>query len=117
MIIARNNIGEVLRLLRISFDLTISELSQRTSISKSYITEIEKGVKNPSAKILEKYSKGLGIPDVEQFPSKAFAISKIVVQNIIDNRPVVNSAFRQRCEKICSLDCRRHLGCLLFFAL
>ena len=43
----KNNIGEVLRLLRISYDLSISELSQKTKISKSYITEIEKGEKNP----------------------------------------------------------------------
>ena len=41
----KNNIGEVLRLLRISYDLSISELSQKTKISKSYITEIEKGEK------------------------------------------------------------------------
>ena len=28
----KNNIGEVLRLLRISYDLSISELSQKTKI-------------------------------------------------------------------------------------
>lgn len=83
-IIVRNNIGEVLRLLRISFDLSISELSQRTSISKSYITEIEKGVKNPSAKILEKYSKGLGIPKevlnymLSNFPQKHLSYQKLL---------------------------------------
>lgn len=42
-----NNIGEVLRLLRIANDLSITALSERTGISKSYITEIEKGKKNP----------------------------------------------------------------------
>ena len=52
----KNNIGEVLRLLRISYDLSISELSQKTKISKSYITEIEKGEKNPSDKILDRKS-------------------------------------------------------------
>ena len=41
--ISRNNVGEILRLLRISFDLSISDLSEKTKISKSYITEIEKG--------------------------------------------------------------------------
>lgn len=43
--IVRSEIGEVLRLLRIANDLSISELSKKTSISKSYITEIEKGKK------------------------------------------------------------------------
>ena len=61
--IVKNNIGEVLRLLRIAYDLSISELSKRTKISKSYITEIEKGEKNPSDKILKNYSTGLGIPE------------------------------------------------------
>ena len=46
----KNNIGEILRLLRISCDLSISELSQKTKISKSYITEIEKGEKNHQIK-------------------------------------------------------------------
>ena len=61
--IVRSEIGEVLRLLRIANDLSISELSKKTSISKSYITEIEKGKKNPSDDILRKYSSGLEIPE------------------------------------------------------
>ena len=44
-IIRDDRIGEILRLLRISYDLSISELSKRTNVSKSYITEIEKGEK------------------------------------------------------------------------
>lgn len=58
----RNNVGEILRLLRISYDLSISDLSEKTKISKSYITEIEKGIKTPSDKIIKKYSIGLKIP-------------------------------------------------------
>lgn len=61
--ILRNNIGEILRLLRISFDLSISDLSEKTKISKSYITEIEKGIKTPSEKIIKNYSTGLEIPE------------------------------------------------------
>ena len=61
--ISRNNVGEILRLLRISFDLSISDLSEKTKISKSYITEIEKGTKTPSEKIIKNYSIGLEIPE------------------------------------------------------
>lgn len=60
---SRNNIGEILRLLRISFDLSISDLSEKIDISKSYITEIEKGDKTPSEKIIKNYSTGLGVPE------------------------------------------------------
>lgn len=59
----KNSTGEILRLLRISHDLTISSLSEKTKISKSYITEIEKGVKTPSDKIIKNYSIGLKIPE------------------------------------------------------
>ncbi|MCH5268958.1 MAG: helix-turn-helix transcriptional regulator [Lachnospiraceae bacterium] len=61
--IAWDSIGEILRLLRISYDLSISELSEKTNISKSYITEIEKGVKTPSEKIIKRYSIGLEISE------------------------------------------------------
>lgn len=37
------NIGEILRVLRIAYDLSITQLSKKTKISKSYITEVEKG--------------------------------------------------------------------------
>ena len=58
-----DSIGEILRLLRISYDLSISELSKKTNVSKSYITEIEKGEKKPSEKIIKNYSAGVGIPE------------------------------------------------------
>ena len=58
-----NNVGEVLRLLRIAYELSISDLSEKTKISKSYITEIEKGKKKPSEKIIKNYSLGLNIPE------------------------------------------------------
>lgn len=58
-----NNVGEILRLLRISYDPLITILSEKTKISKSYITEIEKRIKTPSEKIIKNYSVGLGIPE------------------------------------------------------
>lgn len=58
-----NHVGEVLRLLRIARDLSISDLSEKAQISKSYITEIEKGKKKPSEKIIKNYSQGLNISE------------------------------------------------------
>ncbi|MEA4895146.1 MAG: helix-turn-helix transcriptional regulator [Oscillospiraceae bacterium] len=55
-------ICEVLRLLRISNDLTIKELSEKSGISASYIAEIECGNKvSPSIDIIDKYSKALNV--------------------------------------------------------
>ena len=53
----KNNTGEVLRLLRVAYDLS------KINVSKSYIAEIEKGIKNPSEKIIQNYSIGLNIPE------------------------------------------------------
>lgn len=56
------SICKVLRLLRILNDLSIKELSEKSGISVSYITDIEKGAKTkPSVDIIEKYSKALGV--------------------------------------------------------
>lgn len=58
----KKSICEVLRLLRISNDLTIKELSEKSGISASYIAEIEGGNKiSPSIDIIDKYSKALNI--------------------------------------------------------
>ena len=80
----KNNIGEILRLLRISYDLSISELSQKTKIS--YITEIEKGEKNPSDKILKNYSDGLEIPEetlkylLNNYSQKHLSYQKLLIE-------------------------------------
>ncbi len=58
----KKSICEVLRLLRISNDLTKKELSEKTGISESYIAEIESGKKDsPSIDIIDKYSKALNV--------------------------------------------------------
>ena len=58
-------IGEVVRVTRrAKNDMTINDLSKKSQVSKSYITEIEKGKKTPSNDILNKLSKGLDL-DIE----------------------------------------------------
>lgn len=47
-------IGEVLRIIRISKDLKIKEVSKNTKVSVSDICEIEKGKKKASNEILSK---------------------------------------------------------------
>lgn len=81
-----NNIGEILRLLRISYDLSITELSKKTNISKSYITEIEKGIKKPSEKIIKNYSIGLKIPEdtlnylLNNYSQKHLSYQKLLIE-------------------------------------
>ncbi len=56
-----NLLSEVLRLLRISQDLSIKDFAEKTGISASYISEIERGAKKPTLEMINKYSKAIGV--------------------------------------------------------
>ena len=59
-------VGKVLRIARIANDMTITDTSKKTGVSKSYITEIEKGKKHPKYNILMKLLHEYQI-DLEEF--------------------------------------------------
>lgn len=56
-------LNEVIRITRIANDMTISTLSEKSTVSKSYITEIEKGKKRPSKDILNKLSLAFNLEE------------------------------------------------------
>lgn len=55
-------LGEALRLIRVFHDVKQSELARRLEISKSYLSEIEKGRKEPTLSLVEKYSAQFDLP-------------------------------------------------------
>ncbi len=55
------NVGSKIRKLRKEQNLTLEELSKKTGLSLSYISLIERGLKNPSLKALEKIAEFFGI--------------------------------------------------------
>ncbi|WP_035506541.1 helix-turn-helix domain-containing protein [Halobacillus karajensis] len=55
-------IGERIRLLRIERRLSVNEFANKSGVSKSYISNIERGVqKNPSLIIMGKLAKTLEV--------------------------------------------------------
>ena len=82
----KNNIGEVLRLLRISYDLSISELSKKQIFQNLILQKLKKGEKNPSNKILKNYSSGLGIPEetlnylLNNYSQKHLSYQKLLIE-------------------------------------
>lgn len=50
-------LGEALRLLRVFNDIKAKDLADQLEISPNYLSEIEKGKKNPSLDIVNKYSE------------------------------------------------------------
>ncbi|MFD1020290.1 helix-turn-helix domain-containing protein [Thalassobacillus hwangdonensis] len=66
-------IGRRLKELRLDKGISLSELSRRSGVSKSYISNIERGVqKNPSLIVLRKLSKTLDVT-IEQLVAWKFA--------------------------------------------
>ena len=55
-------INDALRLIRVFHDLKQVELAERLGVSKSHISEIEKGAKTPSLDLIEKYSREFKLP-------------------------------------------------------
>lgn len=57
------NIGSAIKTIRNHFGLSQEELSERTSISQTSISQIENGVKNPSARSIKKICAVLQVPE------------------------------------------------------
>lgn len=55
-------LNEALRLVRIYHDRNLTEMAKLLSISKSYLSEIERGEKKVTLSLLKKYSEALDIP-------------------------------------------------------
>lgn len=55
-------LNEALRLIRVYHDMRQSELAEKLGISKSYLSEIEKGTKKPTLDLLEKYADLFRVP-------------------------------------------------------
>lgn len=55
-------LNKALRLIRVYHDLSQVDAAERLGLSKSYVSEIEKGEKNVSLAVLQKYSQAFDIP-------------------------------------------------------
>lgn len=55
-------LNEALRLIRVFHDMKQNEAAAMLGISKSYLSEIEKGRKEPSLDLLRKYQDSFDIP-------------------------------------------------------
>ena len=75
-----NSLGEFIATQRRSAQLTLRQLAEQTGISNPYLSQIERGLRRPSAEVLQQLSKALrvsaetlyvraGILDPEDHPS------------------------------------------------
>ena len=59
--------GIAIRYLRQKQELTQEELAHRAHLHRTYLTDIERGTRNPSIEVVEKLANGLGITLAELF--------------------------------------------------
>ena len=86
--IANNNENiNIYKLIRLARGLTVSELSNESGISHNYISQIEKGKRNPSEETKKKLSKSLKVSDklfdTFQFPDKGPNFFERTLLNIL----------------------------------
>lgn len=58
----RQFVGEVLRAHRLAQGLTLRDVSQKARVSLGYISEIERGQKEPSSELLAALAAALDVP-------------------------------------------------------
>ncbi|MFN8831827.1 MAG: helix-turn-helix transcriptional regulator [Labrys sp. (in: a-proteobacteria)] len=55
-------LNEALRLIRVYHDMKQTDAAEKLGVSKSYLSEIESGHKEPSLDLIRKYEVTYGIP-------------------------------------------------------
>jgi len=55
-------LGALLRARRVSAELSLRELSARTNVSNAYLSELERGLHEPSLRVLRSIASALGTP-------------------------------------------------------
>lgn len=97
-----NNLGEYLREQRVLAKLSLRQLSALAGISNPYLSQIERGVKRPSAEILQQIAGGLSISAETLYvqaglldPKDAAAEAGATTRAAIRNDPALTARQRQ----------------------
>lgn len=55
-------LGALLRAQRVAAELSLRELAERTNVSNAYLSELERGLHEPSLRVLRAIASALGMP-------------------------------------------------------
>lgn len=76
MELLRTAVGDEIRRRRVQNEKTLRSVSRESAISLGYLSEVERGIKEPSSEILNAICKSLGIPISELILGVAFELAK-----------------------------------------
>ncbi len=54
--------GQTVRKIRLKQGLSQGDVARRLNLHRSYISSIERGIRNPSLKVIQKIAKALEVP-------------------------------------------------------
>jgi len=72
-----NKLGRTIRQRRISAPFSLNGLAKATGISTGHLSRIEKGQRNPSARVLHKLAEPLGFRESELFVLAGYLSSQV----------------------------------------
>jgi transcriptional regulator with XRE-family HTH domain len=82
------NLGERIRDERRKRNLTLEQLSQKTELSKSFLSQVERGVAQPSVSSLKRIAREFGMSVVELFTNGINAQNRVgSIPTIFNNGP------------------------------
>lgn len=89
MAVLREVMGEVLRAHRVAQELTLREVSERARVSLGYISEVERGQKEPSSELIGSLASALDVPlsNLMRDVADLLAIDEGVSMDVIDLAP------------------------------
>ena len=76
MVDINSDFGRIIKQQRVSFQLTLQQLSEKSGVSPSHLGRIERGQRFPSAHILRKIAQPLGFDEDELFTLAGYLSSE-----------------------------------------
>ena len=66
--------GRRIKELRLRQNISQEELAFRCQLSKNYVSDVERGTRNITLKVVEKFAKGLQVPIAYLFEVKQYKV-------------------------------------------
>jgi len=66
----KKRFGKIVRTRRRAMDMSQEELGEKSDLNRGYISDIERGIRNPSLEVIERIAKALGMNLEELFSTK-----------------------------------------------
>lgn len=66
----RNQFGKLVRTRRRALDLSQEELGEKSDLNRGYISDIERGLRNPSLEVIDRIARALGTDLAELFSNR-----------------------------------------------